>query len=243
MTLIFGHRGAAGTYPENTMLSFQEAHHVGANGIELDVQMTKDGELVVIHDEKVDRTTDGLGYVKDLTLKQISHLDACYLFKQYSKKTPIPTLEEVLNWASQLQDFFVVNIELKNGIIQYPFIEQKTIELIHKYKMQKNVIISSFNHYSLVTCKQIDAEIETAILYMEGLYKPWNYAKTIGATGLHPHYYAVNSFIINEAKQNSLDVRPFTVNDEEVMKNLVNDGCAAFITDFPEKAVNLNKEE
>ncbi|MFD2214094.1 glycerophosphodiester phosphodiesterase [Metabacillus endolithicus] len=243
MTLIIGHRGAAGTYPENTMLSFQGAHQAGANGIELDVQMTKDGELVVIHDETVDRTTNGSGYVKDLTLKQLSHLDACYTFKQYSKKTPIPTLEEVLNWASQLQDSFVVNIEFKNGIIQYPHLEQKTIELIHKYNMQKSVIISSFNHYSLVTCKQIDAEIETAILYMEGLYKPWDYAKTVGAKGLHPHYYAVNSFILNEARLNSLDVRPFTVNDEEVMKNLVNDGCAAFITDFPEKAVNINKEE
>lgn len=240
MTLIFGHRGAAGSYPENTMLSFQAAKKAGADGIELDIQMTKDGELVVIHDEKIDRTTNGTGYVKDVTLAEISRLDASYRFAHFKGSSYIPTLKEVLGWASQ-QGAFIVNIELKNGIIDYSQIEEKTIELIYKFNLQTKVIISSFNHYSLVRCKEISSEIETAILYMEGLYKPWEYAASIGAKGLHPHYYAAKGKIILESQKRGIEVRPFTINDQQLMQQLMNENCAGFFTDFPEKAVELKK--
>jgi glycerophosphoryl diester phosphodiesterase len=238
MTLIFGHRGAAGNYPENTMLSFQAAKDAGSDGIELDVQMSKDEELIVIHDEKVDRTSNGTGFVKDLTLSEISRLDASYKFSQFKGKSMIPTLNEVLKWANQQGEFFV-NIELKNGIIDYPHIEVKTIELIYKYNLQKHVIISSFNHYSLVKCREISSDIETAILYMEGLYKPWEYAKSIGAKGLHPHYDAAKYEIILESQKHGIGVRPFTVNEKQLMKKLITENCAGFFTDFPELAVEV----
>lgn len=238
MTLIFGHRGAAGDYPENTMLSFKAAKAANADGIELDVQMTKDGELVVIHDETVDRTTNGTGFVKDLTFEEISRLDASYKFTQYKGGSFIPTLNEVLEWAKQ-QRGFIVNIELKNGIIDYPKIEEETIKLIYKHSLQKRVIISSFNHYSLVTCKEISSEIETAILYMEGLYMPWKYAESIGAKGLHPHYHAAKREIISQSQNHGISVRPFTINDKQLMQRLINEKCSGFFTDFPETAVEL----
>ncbi len=236
MTLIFGHRGSAGTYPENTMVSFIKTYEAGADGIELDVQMTKDGELVVIHDETVDRTTNGSGFVKDLVLDDILKLDASYKFQEFSGTAKIPTLEEVLKWAATLPSF-LINIELKNGIVDYPMIEERTIELVQKYGMEKRTILSSFNHYSLVKCSKLSSEIETAILYMEGLYKPWEYAKQVGAIGLHPHHYAVNQAIIESSKSNHVAVRPFTVNDEDCMLDLMKNGCTAFFTDFPKKAV------
>lgn len=238
MTLIFGHRGSAGNYPENTLISFKAAIDAGADGIELDVQMTKDGELVVIHDETVDRTTNGTGYVKDLTLVEISRLDASYKFPYFKGQSFVPTLNEVLEWAKQLESI-IINVELKNGIIDYPQIEEKTIELLHKHNLQKQAIISSFNHYSLMKCKEISSEVVTAILYMEGLYKPWEYAASIGAKGIHPHYYAVKKEIIIEAQSNGIDVRPFTVNDKMLMKQLINDRCKGFFTDYPELAVEL----
>lgn len=236
MTLIFGHRGSAGTSPENTMLSFLAANQAGADGIELDVQMTKDGELVVIHDETVDRTTDGSGFVKDLFLADILKLDASYKFPDFLGKAQIPTLEEVLKWVAALPSF-LVNIELKNGIVDYPMIEEKTIELVQKYSLEKRTILSSFNHYSLVKCSELSREIETAILYVEGLYKPWEYAKQVGAAGLHPHYLAVNHAIIESSKSYQVAVRPFTVNEEKWMQDLFENECTAFFTDFPEKAV------
>ncbi len=240
MSYIFGHRGAAGNYPENTMLSFIAARETGADGIELDVQMTKDGELVVIHDETVDRTTNGTGFVNNFTYKELAKLDASYTYSQYQGKAYIPSLVEVLEWAAE--SGVLLNIELKNGVIDYPGIEEKTIELIYKYKLEKNVFISSFNHYSLVDCKQISNEIETAILYMEGLYKPWEYAASIGATGLHPHYIAARKEIITQAQSSGIAVRPFTVNEKHIMKQLVESGCTAFITDYPELAVSLREE-
>ena len=246
MTLIFGHRGSAGTYPENTMQSFIAAYQAGADGIELDVQMTKDGELVVIHDETVDRTTDGFGLVKDLFLSDILKLDASYTFSQFRGKVKIPTLEEVLQWVATLPSL-LVNIELKNGIVEYPMIEEKAIELVRKFGLENRTILSSFNHYSLVKCSELSNEIETAILYMEGLYKPWEYAKQVGATGLHPHYYAVNHAIIESSSSYQVAVRPFTVNEEDKMLDLMKNGCTAFFTDFPEKAVreriNYKKKE
>lgn len=240
MTLIIGHRGSAGSFPENTMISFKAAMDAGANGIELDVQMTKDGEIVVIHDEKVDRTTNGTGFVKDLMLTEISRLDASYTFPEYKGSANVPTLKEVLEWAVT-QESCIVNVELKNGIIDYPNIEEKTIELINHFNLQKRVIISSFNHYSLVKCKEISSDIETAILYMEGLYKPWDYAMSIGAKGLHPHYYAANPKIILESQQCGIDVRPFTVNEIDTIDSLFKNKCSAIITDFPELAAQLKK--
>ncbi|XQY90545.1 glycerophosphodiester phosphodiesterase [Metabacillus sp. HB246100] len=239
MTKIIGHRGFAGKYPENTMVSFKAAVDAGADGIELDVQMTKDGEIVVIHDETVDRTTDANGYVKDFTLEDISLLDASFTYKQFTGMVKVPTLKEVLEWGRTIPTL-ILNIELKNGIVTYPGLERKVIQMITSYGMEDQVILSSFNHYSLVECKRINDRIKTAILYMEGLYKPYDYAKGVGADGLHPYYLAITSSIIKESqKLNGLPIRPFTVNDEKVMRKLMVDKVSASITDLPDIAISI----
>ncbi|MBD1378780.1 glycerophosphodiester phosphodiesterase [Metabacillus arenae] len=238
MTKIFGHRGAAGTYPENTMASFQAAIEAGADGIELDVQMTRDGELVVIHDESVERTTNSTGFIKDFLYRDLQAVDACYKFKQFKGKTKIPTLDEVFSWAEH-SGGFLVNVELKNTLFPYEGIEEKVIQLIYRYNLSERVIISSFNHYSLVKCHQITKDIEKAILYMEGLYEPWNYAKTVGALSLHPKYTSAPPHSVTLAQNNGIEVRPFTINKVEVMKQYISCGCGGIITDYPEKAVKI----
>ncbi|TYR82473.1 glycerophosphodiester phosphodiesterase [Priestia megaterium] len=232
---VVGHRGAAGTFPENTMISFQEAAKVGAHGIELDVHMTKDGELAVIHDEKVDRTTDGKGYVKDLTYKEIQSLDARYKFKKQYGRCRIPTLDEVLEWAHD--QHISVNIELKNNLFEYTYLEMKVLDLIYRYKMKQRIVISSFNHNSLARVASLDSSIETAILYSYPMFEPWIYAEHVGARALHPNYRTVNQVNVSACQDYHMAVRPYTVNDVKVAKQLYGYGCESIITDYPEKMV------
>lgn len=241
MTQIFAHRGYSALYPENTMKAFIEAEKVGADGIELDVQMTKDGEIVVIHDERVDRTTNGKGFVKDYTYKDLRNLEIGYKKKSFLQKESIPSLTEVLEWMSTNQ--MICNIELKNGVFPYEGMEEKVIELVHSFNMMKRVIFSSFNHYSLVYCYRIDQEIETAPLFSEGLYMPWVYAKSIGAKGIHPKYTIARSELVRASEEFGIAVRPYTVNKETVMQRLIRDGCSAFITDDPLKAMQVREQE
>ncbi|MGM9927381.1 MAG: glycerophosphodiester phosphodiesterase [Bacillus sp. (in: firmicutes)] len=237
-TQIFAHRGSSSTHPENTMSAFLEAEYVGADGIELDVQLSKDGEIVVIHDEKVNRTTNGKGFVRDLTLQQLKALNASYTFKMNGAQ--IPTLEEVFSML--LHSHMLVNIELKNSVFEYPGLEEKVIRLIHKYHFQNRVILSSFNHASLVRCFRLDPQIETAPLYRDGLYKPWVYAKAIGAMGIHPNIKVAPDKVIKNALQEGIAVRPYTINDEKKMKALFAINCSAIITDFPAKAIAIREE-
>ncbi|HET7629626.1 MAG TPA: glycerophosphodiester phosphodiesterase, partial [Bacillales bacterium] len=207
MIEIYAHRGSSGSYPENTMIAFREAERAGADGIEFDVQMSKDDELVVIHDEKVNRTTNGKGWVREHTLKELKQLNAGVKTKRHES---IPTFEEVLAWAQD--SALKLNIELKTGLIPYAGIEEKLVEYIHRYGLSDRVIVSSFNHYSVEKIHKINPELETAILFMEALFEPWKYAKSIGASGLHGYWKIATPELIHDAHAAGMAFRPFTVN-------------------------------
>jgi glycerophosphoryl diester phosphodiesterase len=237
MTQIFAHRGYSAMFAENTMTAFIEAEKAGADGIELDVQLTKDGEVVVIHDEKVDRTTSGKGFVNDYLFKDIRKLNAN---KKGTKNEPIPSLIEVLEWLQTNK--MVCNIELKNGLIAYEGMEKKVIQLIRKYGLSKRIIISSFNHYSIVHSYRLAPDIETAPLFIETIYMPWIYSQSIRAKGIHPSHSAIPDNIIKATMENGIAVRPYTVNKDASMQRLFKLGCTAFITDDPVKALKLRKQ-
>ncbi|MGM0900010.1 MAG: glycerophosphodiester phosphodiesterase [Bacillota bacterium] len=240
MTLILAHRGYSASYPENTMLAFVEAESVGADGLELDVQMTKDGELVVIHDEKVNRTTDGKGFIKDFTAEELRKLDAGHQYKSLAKREKIPLLEEVFEWL--MGNTMVCNVEFKNGLFPYKGMEEKVIALVRQYQLENRIVLSSFNHYSVVHSTSLAPEIETAPLLAEGLYMPWIYAKSIRSSGFHPHYRAAPDQIIKQAIEAGIAVRPYTVNKETEMERLIKVGCSAIITDDPFKGVKKRLE-
>ncbi|WP_042458201.1 glycerophosphodiester phosphodiesterase [Neobacillus dielmonensis] len=236
MTQIFAHRGYSASFAENTMSSFIEAGNAGADGIELDVQLTKDGEVVVIHDEKVNRTTSGYGFVKDFLFKDLRKLNAN---KKGAKKEPIPALEEVLEWlkTNNLQ----CNIEFKNGLIPYDGMEEKVVQLVRKYDLSQRIIFSSFNHYSIVYSYRLAPEIETAPLFIESIYMPWIYSQSIRAKGIHPKHSTLPDHIIKTTMENGIAVRPYTVNKDAHMHRFFKINCSAIITDDPVKAIQLRK--
>jgi glycerophosphoryl diester phosphodiesterase len=237
MTQIFAHRGYSSAFAENTMSAFIAAQKAGADGLELDVQLTKDGEVVVIHDEKLDRTTSGKGFVKNFTFKEIRKLNAN---KKGVNKEPIPSLIEVLEWMQSNQ--LVCNIELKNNLFPYEGMEEKVIHLVRRFNLSNRIIISSFNHYSIVLSYRSAPEIETAPLFNERLYMPWVYAQSIRAQGIHPKLASVTDEIIKGAIENGIAVRPYTVNKDTDMQRLYKLNCTSIITDDPVKASKIKKQ-
>ena len=149
-TQIYAHRGASGYAPENTLEAFELAAKMGAQGVELDVHITKDGYLVVAHDETIDRVSDGTGFIRDMTLEELKRFTFNKTHPEY-KDARIPTLKEVFDLLRPTGLF--INIEMKNSVYDYPNLEQKTIDLAREENMIQRVIFSSFNH-SDVICAQ-----------------------------------------------------------------------------------------
>lgn len=228
----YAHRGASAVAPENTMAAFRKGLELGATGIETDVQMTSDGGLVLIHDEDLSRTTTGSGFVKDKTLREVLEVDAGSWFSPEFTGERIPTLEELLDLVQGTET--ILNIELKNGTFFYPGMEEKVIAAVREQGMSKQVVISSFNHYSLAHCKTLAPEIRTGILYGEGLYRPWNYAASLQADALHAHHHSVLPEFVAEAAEAGIVYHPWTVNDPERMIALIEAGVAGIITDYPD---------
>ena len=185
---ILAHRGASAYAPENTLEAFRLAMEQGADGIELDVQMTKDGELVVIHDETIDRVSNGNGAVRDYTLEELKQFSVSNHFEQYPD-VKIPTLREVLELVKP--GTMEINIELKTGIYWYPQIEQKVLELVKEEGMEERIIYSSFNHYSVQKIRELSPEAETAYLIGDVMLDVADYTRNTGIKGLHPALFHV----------------------------------------------------
>lgn len=232
MTKNFAHRGFSGKFPENTILAFQKAIEAGADGIELDVQMTKDKELVIIHDETINRTCNGKGYVSDYTLKELQEFDASFTFRGQYGSQRIPTLREYLELVSRTQT--VTNIELKTGINPYPGIEEKTVRLINEYKLNDRIIFSSFNHYSVKRCLELCPEIPCGFLEESRIIGFCEYAKKHGMTFVHPEYHMITESFIKEALSNGVRINAWTVNTEEDMNRLIKNDINAVITNHPD---------
>lgn len=184
---IWAHRGCSQMYPENTLLAFEKAAEIkGLTGIELDIQLTGDGRMAVCHDERVDRTTDGTGALRNYSMSELGKLKIDAGDGNWER---IPEIEEVLDLLeNRLREGLKLNIELKNSIVPYEGMEQKIIELIHKRGLEKSIIYSSFCALSIERIKQIDSEAETGILdtkVSDCLYK---LKGGCGADALHPFW-------------------------------------------------------
>lgn len=237
-SLNIAHRGFSGRYPENTMLAFIKAIEAGSDGIETDVQLTKDRVAVICHDETLDRTTTGSGFINNYTYKELCDFDSGLNFGKEFEGLKIPTLDEFLDYVKDKNLY--INLELKNGIILYENLEEIVIKKVHDYKLQDNVILSSFNHYSMVHCKKIDSNIKTGLLYEAGLFEPERYAEYVGADALHPQFFSViHKPIVDAIKSKNLKINTYTVNEEKYMKELISLGIDGIITNFPDKLSKL----
>lgn len=240
MSIIIAHRGASGYAPENTIPAFKKALEMGAEGIELDVHLTKDGELVVIHDPVINRTSNGQGMIKDFTLDELKGFDFGSWFSDEFAGATIPTLEEVLclikGWDGLL------NIEIKSGPIIYPDIERKLLDMVEKYDFKDKVIFSSFNHYSLKDIKAMDGDVKIGLLYACGMVEPWRYAMQLNADALHPSYYNIIPEMVKGCKKHGIKLNPYTINDKKDMELMIKAGVDGIITNYPDVALDVKRQ-
>lgn len=232
MTKNFAHRGFSGKYPENTMLAFRKAVEAGADGIELDVQLSKDGVPVVIHDETVDRTTDGTGCVRDLTLAELQALDASAGFAGVYGVNRIPTLREYLEFAREAP--IVTNIEMKTGVFEYPGIEGKVCALLREFGLENRVIISSFNHFTILRMREMMPGLKYGFLSETWIIDAGKYCHAQGVPCYHPLFRNLTGEVVAELKQYGLEINTYTVNTPEDVRDLAAKGVDIVIGNFPD---------
>jgi glycerophosphoryl diester phosphodiesterase len=229
-TLVFGHRGASAYAPMNTIPAFELAHQQGADGIELDVHRTKDGEVVILHDFSVDGTTNGTGEIKDMTLTQLKKLDAGAWFSPSFVNTRIPTLEEVFLAVGR---FLFINIEIKSQTIESDGLEALVATLIHKYGMTERVIVSSFNPYVLMRFRGIFADVPLGYLTAPNEIIPAPEGLTFEAH--HPYQAILDNATIAQYKSQADFINTWTVNDPVRARELAQMGVNGLITDKPDE--------
>ncbi|NLZ90060.1 MAG: glycerophosphodiester phosphodiesterase [Clostridiales bacterium] len=232
---ICAHRGASGYAPENTLEAFQLAVDLQADGVELDVQLTRDHELLVIHDERIDRVSDGMGFVADMTLRDIRQHTFNKTHPEY-EGAKAPTLREVFDLLKPTGLY--INIELKNTSNPYPGLEEKCLELAAKCAMEDLVVYSSFNHPSMVRMKSLNPRAVCGLLYSCVMVRPWAYGSQLGADALHPHHgeLVFNRDLCQQAHALGLKVNTWTVNNERSMRMVLEAGADMLITDYPDRA-------
>jgi glycerophosphoryl diester phosphodiesterase len=244
-TKIYGHRGCKGSYPENTLLSFYHAILQGVDGLELDVHLTKDGEIVVIHDELLDRTTDGRGFIKDYHLQEIKQFSAGIKFSDYERYEDswmletVPTLKEVLELLAPFD--IELNIELKTNLFTYEGIEEKILSVVKEYGNHRKVVYSSFHLPTILRIKELDKSANIAWLLNQPILNPRDYLETLKLESLH-----VNKSIILKDQENwkhlKESIRIWTVNDVNDLRKLIEMNVETIITDFPEEALSIRSE-
>ena len=237
-TKIWAHRGASGWdkqyAPENTINSFKKAIEMGADGIEFDVQLTKDDEIIIIHDERIDRTSNENGWVKDFKLSELKKIN---FNKTHAEQgfVEIPTLKEALELIKENK--VDVNIEIKTGLIYYDKIEEKIYEKVELMGLNNRVTYSSFNHYSLKCIKNIAKRANIALLCLDNFIDLPRYSSLFNAVAINPSLSLLkNSNILEDCHKHSLKVNTWTVNAKTDMKLMCEMGVDGFFTNCPDNA-------
>ncbi|MCM3781635.1 glycerophosphodiester phosphodiesterase [Neobacillus mesonae] len=227
---IIAHRGAAGEAPENTLASFELGLEQGCDAFELDIHLSKDGEIVVIHDYTIDRTTDGTGAVQDLTLDELRKWDAGSWFDAKYTGQRIPTLREVFELAPK---DLIINVEIKGGLDAG--IEQKLVSLMREYDRIETVVVSSFHFDSLQRLQDLNSSIKLGLLYHQDFQHHEHLPAAVGVDtySLHPYFKQLTTSKLAAALENGLQVYPWTVNEAEDMKRMIELGSSGIITDYP----------
>jgi glycerophosphoryl diester phosphodiesterase len=237
--LIFAHRGACRVAPENTLPAFQAALDLGADGIELDVQYSSDGKLVVIHHPTLETTTNGTGRVTAQTFAELRRLDAGSRFSPQFAGTPLPALDEVLDLC---RGKLLMTIELKTLSSSTANIGLDVVAAVRASDMADQVVITSFNPLALRRAKKAGPEIECALLTAPDLPGWMRAGLTFSygrADAVHPEYPMVNASYMAWAAKRKMPVRPWTVNEVVDMQRMIALGVDAIITDVPDVALAL----
>ena len=223
--LIIAHRGASGHGPENTLAAFNLAMEHQADGIELDVMLAKDGHVVVIHDDSVDRTTNGSGRVKDMTLDMLRSLDA-------GNGEKIPMLTEVLDtFGGQ----FMINIELKNYSSPFDALPVVVAKMLNGYDFLDKIIISSFNPFNFKRFRKYCPGVQQGLLTIPNKANLWIW-RLFNYDAVHPYYEDVDQELVSEARKNQQQVNVWTVDDPDEIRRLAALEIDSIITNYPREA-------
>lgn len=238
--LIIAHRGASAHAPENTLAAFELALRQGTDAVELDAKLSADGHVVVIHDQTVDRTTDGTGRVKDLTLAELRRLDAGSHFDVAFQGEPVPTLEEVLKAVGQLT---FVNIELTNYVDKFDQLPEKTAAIVKRLRLSHRVMFSSFNPVALRRIKQLMPESPIGFLALPGaagwLARSWVGRLLVPYQSLNPEHRDVTPRLVRRLHHIQRKVLTYTVNDAIEMQRLFLVGVDGIFTDDPPLGIQV----
>jgi len=237
--MVIAHRGFSGDAPENTLAAFQKAIEVGCDMMELDVHLSRDGQVVVIHDHSLERTTNGRGKVADYTLEELKQLDAGFWFATRFLGEPIPTLKEALQLA---KGRILVNIEIKNGSLgQYTITDlvDRTLREVEKAAMAEQVIFSSFYPPALDRIRERDSRLWVALLY----HRSWRSIPQVTAGKSFPILNLRNSFLtkgkIARIHQEGIRVNTYTVNAAAQMERFIRWGVDGIITNHPDRLIKI----
>lgn len=233
--LLFAHRGFSGMYPENSPLAFRMAtEKTNADGIESDVHISKDGQLVIFHDASVERTSNGTGFIRDLTYAQLLELDIGAWKSPEFAGQHIWTLGQLLDFCREAR--MLLNLELKNYEVFYDGLEQRVIDEICARGMQEQVFVSSFNHISMHRFKDLCPEIETGLLYDKPLLDMEHYLLPSNADNMHPRYMLLQyqPELMDLFHSRGMKVNTWTVNDEADMRDMIHRGVDGIISNYPD---------
>ncbi len=235
---VFAHRGSSGTHPENTLAAFRAAAALPIDGVELDVHLTKDGEVVVIHDEKINRTTNGKGYVKDMTLEELQQYDAGSWFSEEWGGERVPTLDEVLEIYEGTSHR--LNIEIKSDIFPYDGLVEKVLTIANNRGMSDRLLLSSFNHEDVRhICRE--TEVKSAMLASQIYVDIYDYARVIGTKQVHVSLPGAFRKMTTDALIKGAIVYVYTVNKLEYAEQLKQIGIHGIFTDYPERMLEALK--
>jgi glycerophosphoryl diester phosphodiesterase len=257
--LVIAHQGGELLAPSNTLTAFQQAVDLGVDVLEFDIHITKDGQLVTIHDPTVDRTTNGTGNVHDLTLDEIQKLDAGYHFEDLDgelsyrgKGAYIPSLEEVFQTFPTMK--MVIEIKDDNPAQRVPEISEKLWSLIQKYQKEDQVVVASFDQQIINQFKEVskgkvalsagEDEIRKFIifkkLFLANLYRP--NADVFQIPTKESIFNLASPSIMKEANRRNVNIQYWTIDDKETMRSLVEDGADGIITNRPDLMLEVLAE-
>lgn len=237
--LVLGHRGASAHAPENTLPAFLLALEQGADGIELDVMLSKDNRLIVIHDSKLQRTTNGEGDVLDHPYSALKDLDAGAWFGEAFQNTKLPLLEEVYE---QIGGKGIINVELKNYHNPGDALPEIALALTQKHGLLEHVIFSSFHARNIIKLKKLEPKAKTGLLCLPGLIGSLYrgpFGRLFKYDALHPYHADISEASVRRAHNQGKKVNVWTVNKSEDLRKVQILGVDAIITDDPKHALSL----
>ena len=237
--IIQAHRGDSGHAPENTLAAFKSALNAGADGIECDIHLTKDGRFAVCHDETIDRTSTGTGAIADMSFNHLREYDFGVKFGMQFEGEKIPSLEEMLEVVKPMR---IINIEIKqfvpNAVCENPY--KKLCVMLHDYAVFNKTVISSFSVEALKAVHEADNKIYTAYLCNpKRQERTVETALSLKCGAIHPHFAHISYNYIREAKAAGLAVSAWTANSSAELIFCKHAGCDAVITDEPAFARKL----